>query len=231
MVAILFGFVAFVIITMMESNGYVQYKKTEIKGISSIFSVFKLEKIGFYIVVACLVEISAASIGQWLPLLLKELLGFSENSVNLIYSGISTVRSFMPFVSLIIFRVMKERDVSMMKVTFSISSIGFALLAVSTNKWLGLIFLLMSLMSMSCASALLWSIYIPSLGKTGKVSTINGVLDCTGYGVAALANLLFGSVISNIGWTAVYILWMLIGVVGLMSIAIFKPRNKQIAEG
>lgn len=39
--------------------------------------------------------------------------------------------------------------------------------------------LLLALVMNSLVSALLWSIYIPGLGKTGRVSSINGMLDCT----------------------------------------------------
>ena len=42
-------------------------------------------------------------------------------------------------------------------------------------------FLLLALIMNSFVSAMLWSIYIPALGETGRVSSINGILDCMGY--------------------------------------------------
>lgn len=223
--AIAFSFVAFLMFTAMEKRGLISYMKNEVKGISSILSVFKIENIVFYIVVACLVEICAASISQWITTFLTGALGFTEDSANFIYTGISTARSFMPFVALAIFRAIKEKDIPMMRVTFLLSSMMFALLIVSPNKWVSIAFLALALMSMSCTSALLWSIYIPGLGKTGKVSSVNGVIDCIGYIAAAGANLLFANVMGNVGWNTVYILWSSIGVIGLIATVILR-RNK-----
>lgn len=78
---------------------------------------------------------------------------------------------------------------------------------------------------MGCVSSLLWSIYIPSLGKTGRVSSANGIIDCSGYAIAALANLLFGFVIGNISWSSVYYIWILIGIVGLIATFFTKKKS------
>ncbi len=226
-VAVVLGFLAHIVFSVMEAKGFISYIKTEVKGISSILAVFKIENIVFYIVVACLVEISAASISQWLTTFLTVPLGFSKENANLLYSGISICRSFMPFVALAIFRVIKEQDIPMMRVTFSISAVMFALLIVAPNRWVGIAFLAVALMSMSCTSALLWSIYIPSLGKTGRVSSVNGVLDCIGYIAAAGANLLFANVMSNVGWNTVYILWASMGVIGLITTFVFHGKEQK----
>lgn len=228
-VAMVFSLFAYVMFTAMEKKGLISYIKNEVKGISSIFAVFKIENIFFYIVVACLVEICAASISQWITTFLTGALGFSAENANFIYTGISTARSFMPFVALAIFRAIKEKDIPMMRVTFLISAVMFALLIVSPNKWVSIVLLALALMSMSCTSALLWSIYIPGLGKTGRVSSVNGVIDCIGYIAAACANLVFARVMSNIGWNTVYVLWASIGVIGLIATFTLR-RNKKIAQ-
>jgi sugar phosphate permease len=225
-VAVVFGILAYIVFSVMEAKGLISYIKAEVKGLSSVIAVFKIKNIAFYIIVACLVEISAASISQWLTTFLTVPLGFSKESANFLYSGISICRSFMPFVALIIFRAIKEKDIPMMRVTFSVAAVMFALLIVAPNRWMSIAFLAVALMSMSCTSALLWSIYIPSLGKTGRVSSVNGVIDCIGYIAAAGANLLFANVMSNIGWNTVYILWASIGAIGLGTTFIFKKKSK-----
>ncbi|MBR5451931.1 MAG: MFS transporter [Clostridia bacterium] len=226
-IAVFLGFVAYIIISAMEKKGLVSYIKTEVKGISSILAVFKIEKIVFYIVVACLVEIGAASISQWITTFLTSALGFEKETANFLYTGISTVRSFMPFVALAIFRLTKEKDVPMMRVTFTFAAVMFACLLISPDKWASLVILALALMSMSCTSALLWSIYIPSLGKTGKVSSVNGVIDCIGYIAAAGANLLFANVMANVGWDRVYILWSSIGIIGLVATFFVKTKKAE----
>ena len=223
--AVLLGFAAYIIVSAMEQKGLINYIKTEVKGISSILAVFKIEKIVFYIVVACLVEIGAASISQWITTFLTGALGFEKETANFLYTGISTMRSFMPFVALAIFRATKEKDVPMMRVTFSVAAVMFALLIISPDKWASLVILALALMSMSCTSALLWSIYIPSLGKTGKVSSVNGVIDCIGYIAAAGANLLFANVMENVGWDTVYVLWSSIGIIGLVATFFVKTKR------
>lgn len=224
-VAIGLGFLAYIIFSAMEAKGLVSYIKNEGVGISSILSVFKIENIVFYIIVACLVEVSYASIGQWLTTYLTEHLYFSKNEANIIYSGITTCRACMPFVALFIFRLLKERDIPMMRGTFSIAGIAFGLLLIAPNRWISLGLLTVALMAMSCTSALLWSIYIPSLGKTGRVSSVNGVIDCIGYIAAAAANLLLANVMSHVGWNTVYLLWASIGVMGLVTTFIFKRKK------
>ena len=112
-----------------------------------------------------------------------------------------------------------------LRMTFSIAGVMFALLIIAPGRWISIAFLVVALMAMSCTSALLWSIYIPSLGKTGRVSSANGVIDCIGYIAAASANLLFANVMSNVGWNTVYILWASIGMIGLCATFIFKRRK------
>ena len=176
-------------------------------------------------VVACLVEISVASISFWIPTFLIENLDFSKNFANVLFTVISLVRSLMPFVALAIFRAIKKKDIAFMRVAFFLAAVMFAGLLISVNKWMSLIVLILALMSMSCCSALLWSIYIPGLGKTGKVSSVNGVLDCTGYIAAAITNIIFANVMSNIGWNAVIIMWSSIGVIGVIA-TLFVSKNK-----
>jgi sugar phosphate permease len=77
-VAMVLGVLAYIVFTVMESKGLISYIKAEVTGISSILAVFKIENIAFYIVVACLVEISAASISQWLTTFLTVPLGFTK---------------------------------------------------------------------------------------------------------------------------------------------------------
>lgn len=224
-IAVVFGLGSFIVFTVMEKKGLVSYMKTNARSISSILAVFKIENIVFYIIIAGLVEISFISINQWMTTFLTGPLGFDKENANMIYSGISFVRALMPFMTLAIFRAIKEKDLPIMRVAFTITTISFALLIVSPGKWFSVAFLLIALCAMACTSALLWSIYIPSLGKTGRVSSVNGVIDCLGYVVAAGANWLFAEVMTNIGWTEVYLLWASMGIIGLATTFIFRRKK------
>ena len=122
-ISLFFAAAAFVVFTAMERRGTITYKRTEVRGIGSILAVFRIEGIAFYLVVACLVEIAAASISQWITTFLTGALGFSPDNANFLYSGISIARSFMPFVALALFRATGERDLPLMRVAFTVSSV------------------------------------------------------------------------------------------------------------
>ena len=224
-VALLVAAAVWFVLGAMEKKGQIAYQSSRGKGLASLLDVFKIEKFLLYMVIACLVEIGAASISFWIPTYLTENLGFDKTVANLIYSAVSVVRSLMPFVALALFRLTGERDVGMMRVAFLIAACAFALMPFAPNRWLSIACLLVALMAMSCSSALLWSIYIPGLGKTGKVSSVNGVLDCTGYIAAAAANLFFAHVMSSAGWSSVFWLWSGIGVIGVAATFFAKKKK------
>ena len=218
---------SYIMLSVLERKGQITYKTSKSVGISAITDVFKIEKFIFYLVVACLVEIAGASISFWIPTYLTDFLHFQKDNANFIYSAISTARSFVPFAALVIFRLSKERDIAIMRVSFIVAFIGFAALIIPTGKWFSIGILTIALLAMSCISSILWSIYIPGLGKTGKVSSVNGVLDCAGYIAAASANMLFANAMSNIGWNGVFLFWASMGVIGFTATFFAKKKERQ----
>lgn len=227
-IAIIIAIAAFVALSALEKSGSIFYKSTKGQGIRGIFSVFKIEKFIFFMVIAALVEIGTASISFWIPTFLTDNLKFSLGTANAIFTVISVMRSVMPFVSLAVFRAIKEKDVALMRVSFILCSAFFLCMQFCSNKWTSLLFLILALMAMACSSAVLWSIYIPGLGKTGKVSSVNGVLDCTGYIAASGANMLFAKAMSNIGWNTVLILWASIGIIGVIATLFVKQKKGEV---
>lgn len=225
--AILAVCASFVFIRFLESKGEINYKRTEKINVSSILEVFKIEKFFFYLVIACLVEIGTASISFWIPTYLNNHLGFDTEISSVIFTLISVFRAIMPFAALAIFNAIGGRDIAMMRVSFAISTALFIANIFVTNTIMNVTVLIFALMAISCSSALLWSIYIPGLGKTGRVSSVNGVIDCTGYIAAALANLIFGNLVSSIGWNGILLLWSSIGAIGAFTtLFVKKSKNK-----
>ena len=78
--------------------------------------------------------------------------------------------------------------------------------------------------ALSITAAVLWSIFIPSMGKTGKVSSISGVIDCAGYVAAALASWTFGK-LAGANWTVVLLIWAGIAVLGFVASLIRKQSK------
>lgn len=212
-------------LTHMQKKEIITFRPIKTKSISSILEVFRIENFGFYAVVACLVEISGAAVTFWIPTYLSVHLGFDTQVANFVFSAISVCRSCMPFISLMIFNVTGERALPLMRIGFSLSAIFFFLMQVVSNPIGNIVLMLIALMSMSLTSAMLWSIYIPGLGKTGRASSANGVIDCTGYIAAALANLLFAAVSGFGRWNLILLLWASIGVVGVIA-TLFAKKEK-----
>lgn len=124
-----------------------------------------------------------------------------------------------------IFNAIGEKDIPMMRVCFTLSAVLFVAMLFVRNTWANIVLLILALMAMGCCSALLWSIYIPGLGATGRASSVNGVLDCTGYVAAALANLLFSSVMTNVGWKVIIMLWASMGAIGFAATFIVRKKK------
>lgn len=226
-VAVLMVLFSFVVLTHMQKKEIITFRPIKTKTLSSIFEVFRIENFVFYMVVACLVEISAASVSFWIPTYLSTYLGFNTTVSNFVFSAISICRACMPFIALIIFNATGERVLPLMRVGFSLSALFFLAMQFVSHPVANVVLMVLALMAMSLTSAMLWSIYIPGLGKTGRASSANGVLDCAGYIAAALANLLFAAVSSVAGWNTVLLIWASIGIIGLFA-TFFAKKEKRI---
>lgn len=219
------GVCAYTVLTVLERKNVIRFSVSRKKdGIKNIFAAFKLEKFVFYMFVGALVEISAASIGFWMPTYLSERLGYAEDTAKLIFSGMSVISAVTPFISLAIFKLFKEKDVKMIRYAFILSVIMFAGVLVITNKYVNVVLMLLARMAVGAASALLWSVYIPSQGKSGLVSTINGVLDFSGYLAASILNAVFAFTMNSVGWNGIIVMWVALMAFGVVSTFMVKKN-------
>ncbi len=213
------------VLTFFERKGYITYTTGKHQGVRGVLQVFRIEKFFFYMVIGAVVETSITAVSFWIPTYLTEQLGFASDAANTIYAVIFFFKGMMPFVALFLFRVLKENDILLMRTSFSLAVLLYVGVVFLSDPWVNVVLLAFALMAVGCASSLLWSIYIPGLGKTGKVSSINGILDCTGYIVAAICNAVFGFVAQYLNWTGVVMIWGGIALVGV--IATFFSGKKQ----
>ncbi|MBQ4322855.1 MAG: hypothetical protein IJC19_02825, partial [Clostridia bacterium] len=215
---------AFSVLTFFERKGYITYTTGKHQGVRGVLQVFRIEKFFFYMIIGAVVETSITAVAFWVPSYLVEQLGFSPEAAATVYSVIFFFKGMMPFVALALFRALKENDIFLMRVSFSLSVLFYVGVVLVSHPWVNVLLLALALMAVGCASSLLWSIYIPGLGKTGKVSSINGILDCTGYIVAALCNAVFGYVAEYLNWTGVVLLWGLIASFGVVATLFVKKE-------
>lgn len=218
---------AFAALTILEKRELISFKQMKHFGIAEMFGVFKIEGFAVYVIIACLVEIAATSISFWIPTFLNEYLLFDEKKANMVFSGISLVRAAVPFVTLWLYGICGENDVLIMKAAYTISVLAFAAAFIVTPGIQTVVLLLVALAMNSMVSALLWSIYIPSLGKTGRVSGINGILDCSGYVAASAATSLFAWVVAKFSWRGLIVAWGIIPMLGLVTAYISGKQIKQ----
>ncbi len=218
---------ALAVITRFEKKGQITYRSGKKDGIKGVLSVFKIERFSFYMIVGAVIETAITAVAFWVPTYLTQRLGFAAEFANSIYAVICFCKGMMPFLSLALFRMTKENDILLMRIFFALATLFYVGAAFVSMPWVNVILLALALMSTGCASALLWSIYIPGMGKTGRVSSINGILDCSGYIVAALCNLVFGFVAQYLNWTGVVLLWAGIVLIGLIA-ALTQKRKKEV---
>jgi hypothetical protein len=100
--------------------------------------------------------------------------------------------------------------------SFTSSAIFFALTFLVKIPILNIAFITLAIMSSNSAATMLWSIYCPSLRDTGMVSMATGFLDFLSYMAAALANVLFASAITDIGWGNLILVWASLTAVGAL---------------
>lgn len=218
-VLVLVGILFYVSIVAFERTGIVKYKvaETTMKQKGSIKVLLEHEIIK-YSIVSILTGIVRTSVVFWIPTYLSQYLGFSAGVAATIFTIMTCVQSASPYINnFLIFECILKRDMNKtVLISFVFSAIGFLLMFAVRNPFVNIVFLLVALTMASGASNVLWSIYCPSLHKTGMVSSATGFLDFLSYMAAAAANILFANAISQIGWDKLILVWAALMFVGII---------------
>lgn len=226
-IAFFMAIISLILLSRLEKKGIIVYQKktTEKVHFKDLFSVFKIPGFFFYMIIGGVTETSGTAISFWLPTYFSEYLGQSVNFSNTTFSIFSFLLGLCPFAILFFYHLARERATLLMRIMFFLSAISFLILYfIGTNLWLNLALTFLGMFTIGCISSLLWSIYIPSLGKTGRVSSANGVLDCSGYLFAALSNVIFTLLMETFGWTGMILGWLAVAVIGF-AVSLFKKDN------
>ena len=220
--------ISYMLLTLFEKKGMIVPVKSGNNGGKKIdiLAVFRLPNFVTYVIVAMVVEISAISINFWMPTFFGDSLGLSKTVSNSAFSAISLLRSCMPFVSLFIFKLLKERDLLILKIFFSLAAVLLLGVFFIETPAIRLVLFTLALMCCSVSSSTLWSIYIPNLGKSGKVSSANGVIDCIGYIGAGVFNVAVVPIMDAFGWSGTILSWCGIMLVGVAS-TLFATTKKE----
>ena len=216
--------ITFIFLEAFEKKGIYSFERRNADGFAGYLGLFKIDGFVFYIIVGCVTEIAQSAITFWIPTYLSEALGFDNVASNVLFSVITIASAVAPFIALLVFNLIKERDIVMLRAGFLIAVAAFIGMIWLPNVWMKLVLLVLAKLSLACCSSVLWSIYVPSMGYTGKVSSINGVIDCTGYLAAAAANAVFAGMI-GMSWSGVIAVWCGISMLGLIASSIKKQKR------
>ncbi len=212
------AFISYAVLYHLEKKNIIVPHKSsgEKKGFKDIAAIFRLDKFIIYMFIGMIIEISSSSISFWIPTYISEPLGFPSNMSGMLYSVISFVRAFAPFLAIFLFSLFRNKAMRMMRVMFLLAAAGYSVMLFVGNRWIQMILIIVALTTASCAGAVMWSIYIPSLGKSGKVSGANGILDCAGYVAASASNSVFAGIMSSFGWNGIIITWGIVMLIGAL---------------
>ena len=178
--AIIISFIAYIIFTSFERKGQITYTlKGKTSGFKNLLNLFSLKHFKFYMYIVILTEFSLVVVNFWVPTYISEGLSISPNAAKIIFSAMSFIKSFTPFITLFFFNLIKERDIKMMCFSFASGALFILGMRFITIPYINIICILLAQISIGTASSLVWSIYIPSQRKSGMVSGINGVRDFT----------------------------------------------------
>ncbi len=196
---------------------------------NEILKIFRLPSFVYFLLIGGLIETANTTINYWIPSFVQGHLGQTAEFSKAVASVISIVIASCSFIALFLYHISKGRTKPVILVLFVLSGAAFLTVLLANSLWWSLIGLLMALLLIGCVSSLMWAIYIPSLGKTGKVSGANGVLDCFGYLFASGANVLFSFLAGDPQaptWNRLIWAWIGISVIGTL-LTVFKKDPKE----
>jgi len=219
------GIIAYIALDFFERKNIIAVAFKEKEEKKRIWDVFKLNKFVYYMFIGALTEIAFTSINFWVPTYLTERLMYSMDASKMIFSAMGVIRSCIPFVALYVFSLFKEKDICMIKWCFIVATVLFVGVLFITQKYINVVLFLLTLMVAGLASTVLWSVYIPSQSESKMVSTINGMLDFTGYAFAAGANVVFSFTMNIIGWNGIVVIWIVLMASGIAASVIQQKKE------
>lgn len=192
-----------------------------------LLGVFKLENFTIYLFLAMVIEALLSSIGFWIPTYLTEQLSYSVEAASGMYSFMSLLKSACPVLCIAVMALFKDDYMKMMGYMFAGAAASYFAMSFVESALPNLILFIVAREFSGFASAAMWTVYIPSLSKSGRVSGANGVLDCSGYIGASVSNIALAFCIDNIGWQKMPLAFGVIPFIGVVLCIVGKiNRNK-----
>lgn len=169
---------------------------------------------------------------DWMPSVMNESLGISEEDAILsaVIPAVFSVISFMAFD--LLHRKLLRNEVTCAAVIFAGSAISSLVLIFASMWWssavLSVLLMAIIIACMHGINLMLITVVPKRFVKTGKVSTVSGILNACTYVGASIAIPLFAILEESFdGWTAAFVAWMVISLLGVAVCGIVSPIWKK----
>ena len=185
-----------------------------------------------FLLITAIQGIAKNSITFWIPTYISQYLGFTPQQSSVIFSIMTILAAANQIVAIFLYHLMREKMIRVIRVSFLLSTVCFALLIPLKNVYVNLVVLLLANSGYSWAGTMIWTYYCRSFKKEGRVAFVVGVLDFASYVFAAISSLIFSDAIVKIGWMYLIIIWTGIMVCGIISTLFYnvKPIKKENAS-
>jgi len=223
------GSIAFVIFSLLEKAKIVQYwncgeKVIKPRGKDKIKILIKNDIIRQSAVwIIC--GIIRTTVVFWLPVYLKQYLGFSAEDASLIFAVVTFIASASAISAVFCYEQFGRNGTKAHLFLFSCSAIGFLMLYFVKNPAVNVVLMVFAIFMSNSASSITTCAYLPTLRETGLTSTAAGLLDFISYMAAAAASALFANAVTVIGWGNLILVWSLLEVVGVVISLPYKRKN------
>ena len=222
------GILVFVVIAVFEKKGWITFRKSERSGLSAYKGIFRIDGVIFFMIVGGITEIAGTAIGQWRTTYFADALSLSNETAQILNMAVAILDTATPFLTLALYRLIKKREILLLRIVFPIAILSFFAMVFIPNTLPvpNILLFVLGKTAIGFAGAVLWSIFIPSLGHTGNVSSISGMIDCAGYIATAFATFVFGR-LAGANWTAIILIWVGIACVGLVASCLRKQSKPE----
>ncbi len=219
----------FIAFTLFERKGLIHSRPARVqKGegeVQSIRVLFERQIVKFSFV-SILTGVVRTSVVFWLPTYINQHLGFSDKESSGIFTVATFVISATAFITVFVYeRLGRNMDASVL-LMFSGSAVFFLLTFLISHPFFNIACIVLAIMGANGASSVLWSVYCPGLGDTGRVSGVTGFLDFLSYMAASVANVLFANAATDLGWKPLILVWFSLMVVGVLISLPYHGRKK-----
>lgn len=218
-------------LSAMEKSGKIVILLAKTKEKRNLLAVFKLPRFTINLITDMMFEVLTIAVVFWAPTYMVQQLHFDDKVASVLYFIITAAAAVCPFLCLGCLKLFRDNYMAMMRGMFLLSAVLFIAMWFVPQPVVNVSLFLLAIMAVNTGCATIWSVFIPSLGPTGLVSSANGVFDCVGYISSGLANLLFAWVMERFDWSGTILTWALLGAVGgaitlLSKLPIFDKQSE-----